>query len=140
MNRLVEVVASHCKADHWTADARTCVGAAVDHDAALQCAHKHMTEEQHELVVKDMRPLLPDMKSHDNPTGTQAEIAERLDKEGIALMEANNYTEATRKFMEAAARVLIAPPVFPTAASHRRLPDAPRETRSSPRARERRGG
>ena len=73
-DRLVEVVASHCKADHWTADARTCVGAAVDHDAALQCAHKHMTEEQHELVVNDMRPLLPDMQ----PEQTTLTMIERI--------------------------------------------------------------
>src|SRR5579883_2826061 len=56
---IAAVVEHHCRGDAWTPAAQACVAAAADHDAALKCAYEHLTEQQHDLVVKDMRPLLP---------------------------------------------------------------------------------
>jgi hypothetical protein len=104
---LVSVVEHHCRVDAWTPAAQRCVAVAVDHDAALQCAYKHLTQEQHDLVVHDIKPLLPPAAAprHDAPTGTQAEIAARDNAEGEELLVKRRYADASLKFRDAVARV-----------------------------------
>ena len=99
---LAAVVEHHCHSDAWSAAAQACVAAAVDHDAALRCAHDHLTEQQHELVVADMRAEMPQPPPH--AAGSQAEIAARDNDEGKDLMAKGRFAEASAKFRDAAAR------------------------------------
>jgi hypothetical protein len=106
---IAAVVEHHCRADAWPAAAQTCVAAAVDHAAALKCAYEHLTEQQHDLVVADMRPLLPappaqPSPAHD-PSDSQAAIASRDDVQGEAMLQAKRFAEASVLFRDAAARV-----------------------------------
>jgi hypothetical protein len=55
---IAAIVERHCRADAWPLEAQACVAAAVDHAAALKCADDHLTKAQHEMVVRDMRPVL----------------------------------------------------------------------------------
>ncbi len=107
---IAAVVADHCHRDGWTVEAAACVSAAVDHDAALKCAYEHLTEQQHDLVVRDMRLLLPAPPAAAPPAaapegGSQAEIAAREDAEGKQLLAAGHAGDASAKFRDAAARV-----------------------------------
>nr|HEX4312530.1 hypothetical protein [Kofleriaceae bacterium] len=113
---LAAIVEHHCRADAWPAVAQKCVAAAADHAAALQCAYKHLTEEQHDLVVRDMRPLLPASPPGDHPDGpgdapavsqpgSQADIAERDAADAADLVAHGRYSDASAKLRDAAARV-----------------------------------
>ena len=101
---IASVVEHHCRTDAWTPVAQACVAAAVDHDAALKCAYEHLTEQQHDLVVRDMRPLLPAPPAQPE-TGTQAAIAERDEREGVKLAGDGDFAGASAKFRDAVARV-----------------------------------
>jgi hypothetical protein len=109
MPALAAVVEHHCRADAWTPAAQACVVAAIDHAAALECAYEHLTEQQHDLVVRDMKVLLPPPSNESAVApaegGTQAEIAAREDTEGKQLMQSGRAADASARFRDAAARV-----------------------------------
>ncbi len=100
------VVEHHCRADAWTPAARACVAAAVDHAAANDCAYRHLTAEQHDLVDRDLKPLVGSPAGHDAVDDASARAQKDRDDAVRASAAANEEAErAAREVASIAAQL-----------------------------------